>query len=183
MFASLSINAYLFWNDKDGKKYHNAYFSEFKNIWYHGDFISINQRGEIKIFGRSDATLNPGGVRIGTAEIYQVVENMTEIEDSVIIGYKIDNDEEVILFIKLDDGQKLNNELINKIKLNIRSNCSPRHVPSKIFTVPDIPYTINGKKVELAVKRSIHGKDVTNKEALANPESLDYFKSIRFNYS
>ena len=175
-FPSMPI---YFWNDKDGKKYHNAYFSEFKNVWYHGDFISINQRGGIKIFGRSDATLNPGGVRIGTAEIYQVVENMTEIEDSVIIGHKIDDDEEVVLFIKLDDGQKLNNELINKIKLNIRSNCSPRHVPSKIFTVPDIPYTINGKKVELAVKRSIHGEDVTNKEALANPESLDYFKSIK----
>ncbi len=174
-FPSMPV---YFWNDDDGGKYHNAYFSEFKNIWHHGDFISINQRGGIKIYGRSDATLNPGGVRIGTAEIYQVVENITEISDSVIIGHKIDGDEEVVLFIKLNDGKELNNELIKKIKSNIRSNCSPRHVPAKIFTAPDIPYTINGKKVELAVKRSIHGEEITNKEALANPHSLDYFKSI-----
>ncbi len=174
-FPSMPI---YFWNDPDGQKYHNAYFDQFDNIWYHGDYIEINDHGGIKIFGRSDATLNPGGVRIGTAEIYRVVEQMREITDSLVVGVQSDGDELVALFLKMDEGTLLNDNLINQIKSSIRANCSPRHVPSIIKSVEDIPYTISGKKVELAVKKVIHGEEVTNKDALANPEALDCFKDI-----
>ena len=174
-FPSMPI---YFWNDPDGQKYHNAYFDKFENIWYHGDYIEINDHGGIKIFGRSDATLNPGGVRIGTAEIYRVVEQMAEVADSLVVGVQSDGDELVALFLKMDEGTILNDNLINQIKSSIRANCSPRHVPSIIKSVEDIPYTISGKKVELAVKKIIHGEEVTNKDALANPEALDCFKGI-----
>ena len=174
-FPSMPI---YFWNDPDGQKYHNAYFDKFENIWYHGDYIEINDHGGIKIFGRSDATLNPGGVRIGTAEIYRVVEQMAEVADSLVVGVQSDGDELVALFLKMDEGAILNDNLINQIKSSIRANCSPRHVPSIIKSVEDIPYTISGKKVELAVKKVIHGKEVTNKDALANPEALECFKDI-----
>ena len=174
-FPSMPI---YFWNDPDGQKYHNAYFDKFENIWYHGDYIEINDHGGIKIFGRSDATLNPGGVRIGTAEIYRVVEQMAEVADSLVVGVQSDGDELVALFLKMDEGTILNDNLINQIKSSIRANCSPRHVPSIIKSVEDIPYTISGKKVELAVKKVIHGKEVTNKDALANPEALECFKDI-----
>ncbi len=174
-FPSMPI---YFWNDPDGQKYHNAYFDKFENIWYHGDYIEINDHGGVTIFGRSDATLNPGGVRIGTAEIYRVVEQMAEVADSLVVGVQSNGDEQVALFLKMDEGAILNDNLINQIKSSIRANCSPRHVPSIIKSVEDIPYTISGKKVELAVKKIIHGEEVTNKDALANPEALECFKGI-----
>ncbi len=174
-FPSMPI---YFWNDPDGKKYRKAYFDKFPGIWHHGDYISINEHGGITMHGRSDATLNPDGVRIGTSEIYRVVENMTEIEDSLVIGQKWHGDERVVLFIKLNDEYKLDEKLIDRIKNTIKSNCSPRHVPAKILLTPDIPYTINGKKVEIAVKKIINGTDVSNRDALANPESLDFYKNV-----
>jgi acetoacetyl-CoA synthetase len=175
-FPSMPI---YFWNDNNGEKYHNAYFNVYDNIWCHGDYVLINEHGGVQIFGRSDATLNPGGVRIGTAEIYQIVENIAGILDSVIVGHSTGNDEEVVLFVKLDANTHLDESLIVDIKSKVRDSCSPRHVPAKILTAPDIPYTINGKKVEVAVKKLIHGKDVTNRDALANPESLEFFRKCK----
>lgn len=173
-FPSMPI---YFWNDEDGRKYHDAYFAEYPNIWHHGDYILISDHGGVTMHGRSDATLNPGGVRIGTAEIYRVVENMEEIADSVVVGQKIDDDERIILFVKMNPDFEINPDLLSKIKKAIRVSCSPRHVPAIILPTPDIPYTINGKKVEVAVKKIIHGQEVKNKDALANPESLEYFKN------
>ncbi|MEE8478826.1 MAG: acetoacetate--CoA ligase, partial [Candidatus Neomarinimicrobiota bacterium] len=138
----------------------------------------ISKHGGITIHGRSDATLNPGGVRIGTSEIYRVVENILEIDDSLVIGQEWQGDERVILFVKLNDEYELDEKLIAKINNTIKSNCSPRHVPSKILETPDIPYTINGKKVEIDVKKIINGKDINNSDALANPESLDFYKNL-----
>ena len=132
----------------------------------------------VKIFGRSDTTLNPAGVRIGTAEIYRVLDKINYIKDSVVVGYNYNQDEYIILFIKMNK-KVLNEELIIDIKNIIKSNCSPRHIPHKIFEIQDIPYTINGKKVELAVKNILEGKDVNNKDALSNPESLDFYKNIK----
>ena len=174
-FPSMPI---YFWNDPDSSKYHNAYFDEYENVWYHGDYIEINDHGGVRIFGRSDATLNPQGVRIGTAEIYRVVEKLQEVNDSLVVGVQKEGDEQVALFLKLKEGHKLTEEVTNKTKSSIRQNCSPRHVPSIVRSVPDIPYTINLKKVELAVKKVIHGEEVTNKDALSNPESLEYFRDI-----
>ena len=174
-FPSMPIH---FWNDPEGIKYQNAYFGTFPGIWYHGDFIRLSQHGGIKIFGRSDATLNPGGVRIGTAEIYRVVEAMDFVEDSLVIGQEWEGDQRVILFLKMKDGFILSDELIVEIKSQIRSNCSPRHVPAKILETKGIPYTINLKKVEIAVKKIIQGEYVTNRDALANPEVLDYYRDI-----
>ena len=173
-FPSMPV---YFWNDPDGAKYHDAYFAVYPNIWHHGDYILINDHGGIQMHGRSDATLNPGGVRIGTAEIYRVVENMKEIADSVVIGHHTENDEEVVLFVKLEESHQLDDDLKHKIRSLIRKSCSPRHVPAKVLDTPDIPYTINGKKVEVAVKKVAHGQEVKNKDALANPESLEYFKN------
>ena len=175
-FPSMPI---YFWNDSNGEKYHNAYFDVFENKWCHGDYILINDVGGVQIFGRSDATLNPGGVRIGTAEIYQVVETIDGIVDSVIVGHSIGDDEEVILFVKLDKNTQLDDSLISTIRSKVKRACSPRHVPAKILTAPDIPYTINGKKVEIAVKKLIHGKDVANRDSLANPESLEFFRKFQ----
>jgi acetoacetyl-CoA synthetase len=174
-FPSMPI---YFWNDTNGQKYHNAYFDKFPGIWHHGDFIEVNEHGGITIFGRSDATLNPGGVRIGTAEIYRVLDAFEEVSDSLVVGQSINGDERVILFVMLNEGTMLNEELISKIKKFIRSNCTPRHVPAIILQTKDIPYTINGKKVEIAVKKIIHGEEVTNQDALANPESLDLYRNI-----
>jgi acetoacetyl-CoA synthetase len=175
-FPSMPI---YFWNDPDGGKYKTAYFEEFPGIWHHGDYISISEHGGVTMHGRSDATLNPGGVRIGTSEIYGVVENLPEVDDSLVIGQEWQGDERVILFIKLNDECKLDDDLVAKIKNAIKSNCSPRHVPAKILETPDIPYTINSKKVEIAVKKIINGKDVSNREALSNPESLDFYKELK----
>jgi acetoacetyl-CoA synthetase len=156
-----------------------AYFSHYPGAWRHGDFIEINERGGVIIYGRSDATLNPGGVRIGTAEIYSVVENMEEIADSIVMGQDWKNDVRVILFVKLAPGIQLTEELKAKIKRNLRENASPRHVPAKIIAVPDVPYTLNMKKVELAVKKSVQGEAVLNKDALRNPEVLDFYSNIK----
>ena len=174
-FPSMPI---YFWNDPDGQNYRNAYFKTFSGIWHHGDFIRVSEHGGIKIFGRSDSTLNPGGVRIGTAEIYRVVESMDFVEDSLVIGQEWEGDQRIILFLIMKKGFELNNVLVNEIKSQIRSNCSPRHVPAKILETKGIPYTINLKKVEIAVKKIIQGKDVTNRDALANPEVLDFYKNI-----
>jgi len=167
-----------FWDDPDYKKYIAAYFDVFPNVWRHGDFIEINERGGVVIYGRSDATLNPGGVRIGTAEIYRHVESIEEIQDSIVVGQKYKNDIRVILFVKMAKGAELTEEIKNKIRKALRENASPRHVPVKIIAVPEIPYTLNMKKVELTVKKIIEGEEVLNKDALKNPESLDYFRNI-----
>jgi acetoacetyl-CoA synthetase len=174
-FPSMPI---YFWNDPDDKKYLKAYFEKYSGIWTHGDFIEITDTGGVIIYGRSDATLNPGGVRIGTAEIYRQVETFPEIADSIVVGQKWQDDERIILFVKLAEGGELTQELQNKIRKSIRENASPRHVPAKIIAVGDIPYTINMKKVELAVRNVIHGEPVLNKDALANPEALDLYKHI-----
>ena len=174
-FPSMPV---YFWNDPDGTKYQQAYFNTYPGVWHHGDYIMINNLGGIKIFGRSDATLNPGGIRIGTAEIYRIVENFPEVTDSLVVGQKWGDDERVILFVKLTEDTSLHHEFIQKIKKTIRSECSPRHVPKKIIEIADIPYTINGKKVEIAVKKIIHGEDVPNRDALANPESLQFYQNL-----
>ena len=175
-FPSMPI---YFWNDNDNKRYNNAYFHEFPNKWKHGDFIKISKEYGVKIYGRSDTTLNPGGIRIGTSEIYQALSNFKLIQDSLVVGKLKDNDEAIVLFVVLEDNLKLNNELIEKIKLRIKKYCSPKHVPSIIISVKDIPYTINGKKVEIAVKNIINGLKINNKDSIVNPESLDYFKKIK----
>jgi len=176
--ASPSMPIY-FWDDADGKKYEAAYFDMFPGVWRHGDFILINEHGGVVIYGRSDATLNPGGVRIGTAEIYRQVEQLDEIEDSLVVGQEWKSDTRVVLFVKLAEGFELTDELKDKIKKTIRANASPRHVPRKILSVPDVPYTLNMKKVELAVKKVIQGQEVKNKDALRNPEVLDYYAGLR----
>ncbi|MBW1988412.1 MAG: acetoacetate--CoA ligase [Deltaproteobacteria bacterium] len=168
----------FFWDDPEGEKYHKAYFDVYPGVWRHGDFIEINDHGGVVIYGRSDATLNPGGVRIGTAEIYRVVEGFDEIADSVVVGQSFDNDERVVLFVKLAEGAELTEDLAGRIREAIRENASPRHVPAKILPVPDVPYTLNMKKVELAVKKVIEGKEVPNADALANPEVLAYYRDI-----
>jgi len=175
-FPSMPI---YFWDDPDGKKYYNAYFDVYPNVWRHGDFIEINDRGGVTIYGRSDATLNPGGVRIGTAEIYRQMEQLEEIEDSVVVGQDWKNDVRVILFVKMAPGYELTDEVKKKIVNTIRINASPRHVPAKILSVPDVPYTLNMKKVELAVKKVIQGKPVLNKDALRNPEALDFYAGFK----
>ncbi len=168
-----------FWDDPDNAKYKAAYFDVYPNVWRHGDFIEINDRGGVVIYGRSDATLNPGGVRIGTADIYRLVEKFTEIEDSLVVGQDWKNDVRVVLFVKMSENVDLTDELRNVIKKSLREGASPRHVPAKIIAVPDIPYTLNMKKVELAVKKVIQGQEVLNKDALKNPESLDFYADIK----
>jgi len=168
-----------FWNDDGNKKYMSAYFEKYKNIWHHGDFAKITNNGGFVIFGRSDATLNPGGVRLGTAEIYSIVEKFEEIQESIVIGQSWDNDIRIILFIVLNKGHNLNEEIKNKIKDAIKTNASPRHVPSKIISISEIPKTKNGKLVEMAVKQIIEGEEIKNLEALANPNSLNQFKNIK----
>ena len=175
-FPSMPI---YFWEDPDGKKYHSAYFDVYPNIWRHGDFIEINENGGVTIYGRSDATLNPGGVRIGTAEIYRLVEQLEEIEDSLVIGQDWKNDVRVILFVKMMAGQSLTEALEQKIRQVLRANASPRHVPAKIIEVPAIPYTLNMKKVELAVKKVIQNQPVKNKDALSNPQVLDFYANLK----
>ena len=174
-FPSMPV---FFWNDDDGEKYRKAYFDKFPGVWAHGDFIEINDHGGLKIFGRSDSTLNPGGVRIGTAEIYRVVEAFDEVADSLVIGQEWKGDQRMILFLKLGDSVSINDDLTKKLKQSIKSNCSPRHVPEIILSVDDIPYTLSGKKVEIAVKKIVDGEDVVNRDALANPDSLDLYSSI-----
>jgi acetoacetyl-CoA synthetase len=175
-FPSMPV---YFWNDTDGERYHNAYFTTYPGVWTHGDFISVNGRtGGITIYGRSDATLNPGGVRIGTADIYTALESLEAVTDSVVVGQQWKDDVRVVLFVTLAKGVALDEPLIKKIKATIRVACSPRHVPAKVIQVQEIPYTINMKKVELAVRNVIHGQPVTNRDALANPDCLRQYEKL-----
>jgi acetoacetyl-CoA synthetase len=164
-----------FWNDPDGAKYRAAYFEQYPGVWRHGDWMEITPHGGAIIYGRSDAVLNPGGVRIGTAEIYRQVEQLEEVEESIVVAQDWQGDVRIVLFVKLRPGVSLDPALEKKIKDRIRSNTTPRHVPAKILSVPDIPRTKSGKIVELAVRDVIHGRPVKNKEALANPEALQHF--------
>ena len=174
-FPSMPIK---FWDDDDGKKYHDAYFTRFKNIWHHGDFIERTSNNGFIVRGRSDATLNPGGVRIGTAEIYQQVENINFITEGLVVGQDYNDDVRIILFVTTKDNEDLDEEKIRIIKTRIRKNCSPKHVPSIIIKAPAIPRTKSGKIVELAVRKLINGEELNNKQAIANPESLDFFKNL-----
>lgn len=168
-----------FWNDPDGKRYHAAYFEQFPNVWAHGDYAEITAHDGMIIHGRSDAVLNPGGVRIGTAEIYRQVEKLTEIEESLCIGQPYKDDTRIILFVKLKAGLSLTDELREKIRVTIRSHTSPRHVPARILSVPDLPRTRNGKLAELAVLKTIQGEEINNHNALANPKALEAFEQLR----
>ena len=174
-FPSMPIK---FWGDEDGQKYHKAYFTRFKNIWHHGDFIERTNNNGFIMRGRSDATLNPGGVRIGTSEIYQQVEDIDFITEGLVVGQDFNDDVRIILFVTTKDNQELDKEKIKLIKFKIRNNCSPKHVPSIIIKVPAIPRTKSGKIVELAVRQVINGEKINNKEAIANPESLEFFTNL-----
>ena len=173
-FPSMPVG---FWNDPDGSRYRAAYFERFPNVWRHGDWSEITPHGGVVIYGRSDAVLNPGGVRIGTAEIYRQVEQLDDVVESLVIGQDWQDDVRVVLFVKLQEGEKLNETLANRIKRQIRENTTPRHVPAKIVQVQDIPRTKSGKIVELAVREVVHGRPVKNLEALANPEALEHFRN------
>jgi acetoacetyl-CoA synthetase len=168
-----------FWGDDDGSRYLSAYFERFPGLWHHGDYVMIREdTGGLVVFGRSDTTLNPGGVRIGTAEIYPAVESVPEVEDSLVVGQEWNSDVRIILFVKLLPGKQLTEELIARIRYAIQIHATRRHRPQKVVEVPDIPYTISGKKVELAVRNVIHGEAVSNRNALRNPECLDAYKGI-----
>ena len=175
-FPSMPV---YFWNDPGRNKYKSAYFEYYPGVWRHGDFIMITETGGIIIYGRSDATLNPGGVRIGTSEIYRIVEAMDEITESIVVGQNYKNDIRIILFIVLKDGFPFSDELVDKIKSRIRSAATPRHVPAKILRIREVPRTISGKKVEIAVSRLINGEKAENRDALINPESLDQFIGLK----
>ncbi len=172
-FPSMPVG---FWNDPDGRKYHAAYFERFPSVWTHGDFAEITGHDGIIIYGRSDAVLNPGGVRIGTAEIYRQVEQLPEVVESIAIGQRWQNDERIVLFVKLGDGLQLDDALKARICRQIRENTTPRHVPACIVQVTEIPRTKSGKIVELAVRDVVHGREVKNRDALANPEALEQFR-------
>ena len=174
-FPSMPIK---FWGDGDGKKYHKAYFTRFNNIWHHGDFIERTSNNGFIMRGRSDATLNPGGVRIGTSEIYQQVEDIDFITEALVVGQNYNDDVRIILFITTKNNKEIDEEEIKLIKFKVRKNCSPKHVPSIIIKVPEIPRTKSGKIVELAVKKVINGEELNNLEAIANPESLNFFKDL-----
>lgn len=166
-----------FWGDDDGQRYHNAYWNKIEDIWFHGDYVELTGQGGMVFFGRSDAILNPGGVRIGTAEIYRHVNQLDEVLDSVVIGQDWNNDVRVVLFVKLRPGQVLDSDLEQKIRTTIRTSCTPRHVPAKILTITDIPRTKSGKLAELAVRDVVHGREVAQLSALDNPESLEQYKA------
>jgi acetoacetyl-CoA synthetase len=172
-FPSMPIG---FWNDPDGRKYHAAYFERFPGVWTHGDYVELTEHDGVIIYGRSDAVLNPGGVRIGTAEIYRQVEQLPDVVESLVIGQQWAGDERIVLFVKLREGLVLNEATIDSIRRHIRANTTPRHVPARIVQVTDIPRTKSGKIVELAVRDVVHGRPVRNKEALANPEALEQFR-------
>ncbi|HEV2331963.1 MAG TPA: acetoacetate--CoA ligase [Gammaproteobacteria bacterium] len=174
-FPSMPV---YFWNDAEGKKYHEAYFERFENVWRHGDWAELTPRDGLIIYGRSDATLNPGGVRIGTAEIYRQVEKLPEIVESLAVGQDWQGDVRVVLFVRLREGVKLDDALRDRIKKAIRENTTPRHVPAKIVAVADIPRTISGKITELAVRNVIHGRPVKNTDALANPQALEHYRNL-----
>jgi acetoacetyl-CoA synthetase len=166
-----------FWNDPDGSKYFAAYYEKYPNVWRHGDWCELTRHRGMIIYGRSDAVLNPGGVRIGTAEIYRQVEKLDEVVESIVIGQDWEKDVRVVLFVRLREGVELDDALARRIKDTIRSNTTPRHVPAVILQVPDIPRTKSNKIVELAVRAVVHGQPVKNVEALANPEALEHFRN------
>ena len=174
-FPSMPIK---FWNDDENKKYKAAYFEKYKNVWHHGDYAERKSNGGYIIYGSSDATLNPGGVRLGTAEIYSVVEKFKEVKESIVVGQSWDNDVRIVLFLVLNKPNSLNDILIKKLKKTIRSEASPRHVPAKIIEVNDIPRTKNGKIVELAVKNIIEGNKIKNIQALADPNVLEQYRNL-----
>ena len=174
-FPSMPVK---FWGDDDGQKYHKAYFNRFENIWHHGDFIERTKNNGFIMMGRSDSTLNPGGVRIGTSEIYQQVEDIDFITEGLVVGQDYNDDVRIVLFITTRNNEDLDDEKIKLIKSRIRKNCSPKHVPSIIIKVPEIPRTKNGKIVELAVRKVINGENINNKEAIANPKALKYFENL-----
>jgi acetoacetyl-CoA synthetase len=165
-----------FWNDPDGRKYRAAYFERFAGVWTHGDYIELTEHDGVIIYGRSDAVLNPGGVRIGTSEIYRQVEQLPDVLESLVIGQQWNGDERIVLFVKLRDGLSLDDSTIDLIRRQIRQNTTPRHVPARIVQVTEIPRTKSGKIVELAVRDVVHGRPVKNREALANPDALDQFR-------
>ena len=167
----------FFWRDEGGQKYYSAYYEHFENVWAHGDFAEITEHGGVVIYGRSDAVLNPGGVRIGTAEIYRQVDKVEAILESIVIGQEWKNDVRVVLFVKMREGRELTDDLIKEIKSVIRRECTPRHVPAKILEVSDIPRTKSGKIVEISVRDIVHGREIKNKESLANPDALEFFKN------
>jgi acetoacetyl-CoA synthetase len=172
-FPSMPVG---FWNDPDGRKYRAAYFETYPGVWRHGDYVALTSHGGVIIYGRSDAVLNPGGVRIGTAEIYRQVEQLDDVVESLVIGQQWENDERVVLFVRLRDGLSLSTEIEDRIRRQIRANTTPRHVPARIVQVSEIPRTKSGKIVELAVRDIVHGREVKNREALANPEALEQFR-------
>ncbi len=167
-----------FWKDPDGQKYREAYFTKHEGVWSHGDYARLTPRGGVVIYGRSDATLNPGGVRIGTAEIYRQVEKLDEVIESICVGQDFDDDVRVVLFVRLREGVELDDALRDRIRKTIRANATPRHVPARIVAVPDIPRTVSGKITELAVRDVIHGREVKNTSALANPEALEHYRDL-----
>ena len=175
-FPSMPVK---FWGDTNGEKYHKAYFTRFKNIWHHGDFIERTSNNGFIMRGRSDSTLNPGGVRIGTSEIYQQVEDIEFITEGLVIGQNFDDDVRIVLFVTTKNNKELDSEKIKLIKAKIRKNCSPKHVPSIIIKVPEIPRTKSGKIVELAVKKIINKEALDNLEAIANPKCLNFFKNLK----
>jgi acetoacetyl-CoA synthetase len=178
-FPSMPV---AFWNDPDGSKYRAAYFERFPNVWRHGDWAELTEHGGMIIYGRSDATLNPGGVRIGTAEIYRQVEQLPEVIESLVIGQDVVTDSgpdvRIVLFVRLAEGVTLTEPLKERIRSQIRANASPHHVPKKIVQVADIPRTISGKITELAVRDVVHGRPVKNVDALANPAALEFFRDL-----
>jgi len=167
-----------FWNDPDGRKYRAAYFERFPGVWHHGDYAAVTEHDGLIIYGRSDAVLNPGGVRIGTAEIYAAVESLAEIVEALAVGQDWQNDVRVVLFVRTKPGIELDEALRKKIRDAIRAHTSPRHVPAKIIAVQDIPRTLSGKPMELAVRNVIHGLPVKNIDALANPHALEHFRDL-----
>ena len=175
-FPSMPVG---FWNDPERRKYHAAYFERYPGVWRHGDYAALTEHGGVIIYGRSDAVLNPGGVRIGTAEIYRQVEQLDDIIESLVIGQQWEHDERIVLFVRLRDGATLTPELQDRIRQRIRDNTTPRHVPARIIQVSDIPRTKSGKIVELAVRDVVHGREISNAEALANPEALNQFRNRR----
>jgi acetoacetyl-CoA synthetase len=174
-FPSMPVG---FWNDPDGSRYRAAYFERFPGVWTHGDWAEITEHDGVIIYGRSDATLNPGGVRIGTAEIYRVVEDLDEVLEAVCVGQEWEGDQRVVLFVKLREGLVLDDALRDRLRRAIREQCSPRHVPAKVIQVPDVPRTMNAKVSEIAVREVIHGRPVKNVGALANPEALRFFENL-----
>ncbi|MBM2817211.1 MAG: acetoacetyl-CoA synthase [Ignavibacteria bacterium] len=177
IFPSMPV---IFWNDASGEQYRNAYFNHFEGVWRHGDYIRITENGGVVVYGRSDATLNPGGVRIGTAELYRVLEGIPEVSDSLAVGVPFNDDVIIVLFVVLKEGTQLNDELEDRIKMVIRKELTPRHVPKYIKQISEIPITLNGKKVETAVTKILTGQPISNKDALLNPKSLEQFERFTF---